>query len=169
MLCGAVGALFARAIPVLPLTLRFVVIGVAAAYGIAAVCGARWPVPTRHWQVPRAWGRHGKARFAVIFGAILGAGFFTVVNFIGYYLLLLICISSADPWRAGAVMVTYGASRAVPLVLAPLVFWIRGKHYTPEMADALTWQFKVRDTGMALPRAAVLLALVGSLIAQARW
>lgn len=169
ILCGTIGLLLTRTIPVTPLALRFVIIGVAAAYGMAMVCGTRWPVPTRHWQVPRAWGRHGKALFAVIFGAILGAGFFTIVNFIGYYLLLAICVSSADPWHAGAVMAIYGASRAVPLLLAPLVFWVRGKSYTAETTDAFPRQFKAYDVRMDLPRAAVLLALAGSMLAQGGW
>jgi hypothetical protein len=153
--------------PPLYLAISIVVVGIAIMYGFAELRAVIWPVPTRHWQIPREWGRYGRPRFATVFGLILGAGFFTVINFIGYYLLLANCILIADPLHGSMLMATYGAARAAPLILAPLSFWIRRRTYTFETAVAVNEWFVELDYRLAWLRASVLFAFAGSVLVSA--
>lgn len=165
LLCGVLGTWLAHQIPT-PLTaLRFGTAGIGIAYGIAAACGARWPVPTRRWQVPRRWARYGHINFAAAFGAILGAGLFTVVNFIGFYLLLAVCVLSADPLTGSATMALYGAARAIPIPLVPLIFWARGGRYSPEATTAVARWLRAWEAPLSPLRTATLMAIAVSLLA----
>jgi hypothetical protein len=101
--------------------------------------------------------------FAVAFGLILGVGFLTFVTFIGYYLLLTVCLIYADPLSGGLVMASYGAARSVPLLLAVLLWRARGYAYDLQAAISLNNWIEERDRWLAWLRAGSLIALAGAL------
>jgi len=137
----------------------------ASIYGVAELSGVRLPVPTRHWQVPQAWARHGAPAFAATFGVLLGAGFFTIVDYLGYYLLLGRCALSASPSTGVAFMAAFGAARAAPIALAPILSWLRGRHYDYAKATELNNWLITFDPHMRLIRGVTLLGFAGSSIA----
>jgi hypothetical protein len=95
-------------------------------------------------------------------GMILGAGFLTVIPFIGYYLMLLSCIMIADPLHGSIVMGFFGAARAVPVILTPLFWWTF--RYPPSLnmtAEANQWFTEV-ITRLGWLRVPVLFAVAGS-------
>lgn len=163
--CGALGALFLTWAPSLHIAIWSLVAGVATIYGFAGLRGVKWPVPTRHWQVPSDWGQHGQPLFALAFGLILGAGFFTFITSIGYYLLLAICVVAADPVRGSMLMAMYGAARAAPVILTPLALWLGGQTYTFETAVQANEWFACINRRLVWLQAAVLFAVAGSAIA----
>jgi len=124
-LAGAFGALLTTIAPMSPHILWALTAGIATAYGVAELRGVHLPVPSRHWQVPRVWGARGRTFHAAAFGLLLGPGFFTVINFIGYYILLIWCVLTASPLYGGVLMALFGAIRAAPVVLIPLISKMR--------------------------------------------
>jgi hypothetical protein len=103
--------------------------------------------------------------FATAFGLVLGAGFFTVINFIGYYLLLASCFLAANPAHAGMLMVVYGMGRAAPVLGAPLASWMRGHVYTSDTAVAVANWFVSLYPRLAWFQAAVLFMVAVSTFA----
>ena len=89
---------------------------IEAVYIAADVADIRLPVPTSTWQVPRSWVHHGEATFAFLFGLSLGAGFLTVVPFVGFYSLLISIALVQPPSLAIATMLVYGVVRSAPLI-----------------------------------------------------
>lgn len=162
---GALGAMLAARAPSLHLTTWGFLASVAMIYGFAELQGAKWPVLTRHWQIPKKWGWYGLPLFAIAFGLILGSGLFTFITFIGYHLLLLLCVIRADPLQGSVLMAFYGAARAAPVLFAPLVFWLRKRTYTYETATEVNAWFDRLDRPMRWLRAVVLLTIAGSAIA----
>lgn len=163
--CGLLGVAAAAHAPSLRAGLAGLVAAVAGAYGIAESRGAQWWVPQRHWQVPQAWGWHGRFVFATAFGLVLGAGFLTLIPFIGYYLLVALCVVAADPVRGGVLMGLFGAARAVPVLAVPLVSWARRQpQHAQRAAAANDWLAGV-DRRLAGVRALTLLAVAGSAVA----
>lgn len=96
-LCGMIGTWVVAGRPALVWPLSALLVAFAVAYGLGELFGSALPVPTSHWQVPRHWEAYGRPAFALAFGVLLGAGFITVVPFIGYYLLLGRCALAANP------------------------------------------------------------------------
>lgn len=79
----------------------------------------RLHVPQRHWQIPVSWVNKGTMRDMVVWGVILGAGIFTYIPFVTFYLTYVyigfFMVPSIGFW-AGMM---YGVSRALPtMVLA---------------------------------------------------
>lgn len=164
-LLGALGASLDAARPLALSIIAGVSVVIATAYGVAEVRGITWPVPSRHWQVPRRWGRSGRPLFASAFGLLLGPGFFTFVTFVGYYLVLAACILAADPRRGCVLMAVYGATRTLPVLIAPLVAWGRGQIYAPESALAVNDWIESLEPRLGWLRANVLFAAAGAALA----
>jgi hypothetical protein len=162
---GALGTLLVARAPSLPRAIWGLVAGTATIYGLAELQGTKWPVLTRHWEVPKQWGRYGLPFFAAAFGLILGTGFFTFNTFIGYHLLLIICFLTADPMYASILMAVYGAARAGPVFFAPLISWVRGQTYSYEIAMAANSWLLRTDQQLAWLRAIVLFAVAGLALA----
>jgi hypothetical protein len=90
---------------------------VSLVYGIADVFGIRLRTPSRNWQIPQNWGAWGYYRLMLAFGFALGLGFLTVVNFVGYYILIAACVLSGSVWLSTLAMTVYGVGRAIPSVI----------------------------------------------------
>lgn len=133
----------------------------AAAYGLAELRGARWWVPSREWLIPRRWGRWGSPVFDILFGLFLGAGFFTIVRFVGYYVLLVICVLSRDPVKAAVLMGTFGATRAIPILALPLIGFLQNRRYDFSTAYEMHKHFTHLDRSLGSLRATVLLVISG--------
>lgn len=164
-LCGAFGAWMVAGRPVFAEPLNALLVGLAVAYGLAELSGGTLPVPTGHWQVPRHWGAYGQPAFALAFGVLLGAGFATIVPFIGYYVLLGRCTLAADPAWGAAIMALFGATRTLPLLVAPLIARARGRVYTFAEAVAVNDWLDSANCRLRWLRAAALLATAGVLAA----
>lgn len=164
-ICGGIGVLLMSRAPMLRPVLWGLIMVVAALYGVAELRGEPAPVPTRHWLVPRNWGRFGKARYALAFGLLLGAGFFTLVTFVGYYLILGTCVAIADPIYGVALMAIFGAIRAAPVALAPLIYWVRGRRYSFELAAEVNdWLMRI-ELRIPTLRTITLFSVAGSALA----
>ncbi len=164
ILCGILGALLAGlAAPVLVIVAALIGI-VAVVYGLGEVTRANLWVPQRHWLVPSQWSWYGSLRYAAAFGSILGAGFFTLIPFIGYHILLIVCVLVADPIRSGALMTFFAMARTLPVMAIPLVMWIRKEEHTHDTASTAIREFIQVNRFMAALRSGVLFAVAASLL-----
>lgn len=159
--CGYVGSLFIGNGSNLSTALWAFVGCCAVAYGLAELSGARWWVPSREWLIPRRWGRWGSPTFDILFGLFLGAGFFTIIRFAGYHVLLFICVLSRDPLKAALLMGTFGAIRAMPILVLPLIGFLRNRHYDFVAAYEMHKHFTHLDRRLQSFRATVLFAISG--------
>jgi hypothetical protein len=91
---------------------------ISSVYAFGEIVGKPIPVPSRHWLVPREWAGLGAKAFSLLFGAVLGAGFFTIVPFVGFYIVVVGCAVLLDPLQSAAVLGSFGAMRGLPVVLA---------------------------------------------------
>ena len=82
---GWLGSVILRLTPELRFYSFIGLAGLSIAYGIAELHSAKWWVPTRTWIIPKRWALYGNVPFALAFGSVLGAGFFTIITFIGYH------------------------------------------------------------------------------------
>ena len=96
---------------------------------VAAVCllaasalavEARVALPGSRWMVPHSWARFGHSGFAALFGLALGAGFVTLLPSAGWYGVVAAAQADATWWSAFAILLSFGAARAllVPLLTA---------------------------------------------------
>lgn len=138
---------------------------VSVGYGVSESRKLRWWVPTRHWLVPRRLGTYGSPAFEVIFGLFLGPGFFTIIPFIGYHLLILLCIVTGNAWTGALVMALFGAARSLPVLAAPVVYAMRKKRYTHETAAEVNRWFDWFEQRMQLVRVMALSSVAGMSIA----
>ena len=84
------------------------------AYGVAEVCGLRWPAaPGRRWQVPQDLliGASGTRRL-LVWGAILGPGFLTRNPYASFGMLVLLTASAGSLPAAIVVGAIIGAAHA---------------------------------------------------------
>ncbi len=165
-LWGVLGYLFLSWSPGLLQVIRYTMVVVAIAYALAELAGTRWPVPTRHWLVPKDWGLYGRQCYAALFGLTLGTGLLTVVNFVGLYLLIGLSILSASPWLGAFLLATYGLSRVSLVLLAPMVAWLHGRAYTFETACSVNERWPIRGRKAAWIRVGSLVAVSGALLAR---
>ena len=91
-------------------------------------------------------------------GVCLGAGFLTVINFVGYYLIVGLCVLIASPQLGAVVFATYAMARAAPVLVAPFIWWLRGQAYTVESAATVNQRWLSNSDGVAWLRASVLVA-----------
>lgn len=133
----------------------------AVAYGLAELSGARWWVPSREWLIPRRWGRWGSPAFDILFGLFLGAGFFTIIRFVGYHVLLVICVLSRDPLKSALLMGAFGATRAMPILVLPLIGFLKKRHYDFSTAYEMHRHFTHLDRRLRSVRATLLFVISG--------
>jgi hypothetical protein len=103
---------------------RYTWCAVAAAgivYASADLLGKRLPVPSSRWQVPAAWSKFGQLVFGALFGAVLGTGVLTVVPYVGFYLLLVICGLQGQQYESALTLAVFGLARGA-VVLGTAVF-----------------------------------------------
>lgn len=100
---------------------QLVVAIVSVSYAVGELLRKPLRVPTRHWLVPQRLGNLGDRRFAAVFGVILGAGFFTIVPFIGFHTLVLWSSVALVPLKAALVLMVFGAMRGLPLLLSAVL------------------------------------------------
>ena len=164
---GSLGKALALHVPGLHLIVTSTMTLLAAGYGAAEICGKAWWVPTRHWQVPRHWGQHGTHLYWTAFGLALGAGFFTIVTSMGYYVLLVIGILLGDPAQAATLMALFGAARVAPVLIMPLLVRTRGVADPFAFAiEANAW-LTLKEQRLAVIRGSVLLVVAGMGVVQA--
>jgi len=129
MALGTLGSVAKRHVPGAVTVLWTVATICAVIYAIRDLIGRTWPVPSRSWLVPRRWGCFGSPISDALFGASLGLGFVTVVPFIGFYLLLVMCVAYADVQRATTTMMTFALVRVFPIVFTPVTYYLTSGTY----------------------------------------
>jgi hypothetical protein len=116
---GGLGQLLGLA-PRLNVTLA-VCVGLAALLAARELGVVRFEIPERKLQTQKVWMHEfGPRGAAVLWGLHLSLGFFTRVNYGGFWLLTLLALCFGD-WRLGALL--FGAhwvGKALPVWLAPL-------------------------------------------------
>lgn len=93
---------------------------VSSVYALSDIADRPIPVPSRHWLVPRDWAAFGSSSFSTLFGVFLGLGIFTIVPFIGFYVVLAGCALLLDPIESAGVLAAFGAMRGLPVILAEM-------------------------------------------------
>ncbi|HXT68476.1 MAG TPA: hypothetical protein VN700_01880 [Vicinamibacterales bacterium] len=125
-----------------------------------------------HWQVPRHWAGLGSPRFEILFGAILGTGFITVVPYSCVYCLMAWLVASADPILGAIGMGAFGVARAIPMVVVsarlPQAESARGNAAVIGATSAMVAQFDGRLLRVArwAGTAAVGITLAGLVFAR---
>jgi len=123
-LTGAAVSLIGRAIIGISTTLVDASVAALAflsfTYALGDIAGLRLPVPSRHWLVPRDWTSWSAKSFSTVFGFFLGAGIFTVVPFVGFYIVLSACAILLGPADGAMIMASFGAMRGLPVLLAAI-------------------------------------------------
>lgn len=75
-------------------------------------------MPSLGWSVPRTWWESlGPMIGSTVYGCVLGFGITTVIPYAGFYALVAMAIL-LGPEPAAMIGVTYGITRAVPVLLA---------------------------------------------------
>lgn len=109
--CAAAGFLLRHTLPQ-PFRWGYIVLGTCAiVYAIADIAGRQLKVPSSPWRVPRRWGQYGAIVPAIGFGFSIGTGVLTVVPWIGYYLLLVLCCLNHSAALPIVVLATSGLMR----------------------------------------------------------
>jgi hypothetical protein len=80
----------------------------------------RVPLPSSHWQVPRSWIALGRLRGAALYGALMGAGFFTRAPFATYHALVAWALVAGSAPLGAILGFAFGCARAATLVLPRL-------------------------------------------------
>lgn len=104
---------------------RGVALVIAAATAFVAVV-----IPQSLWRVPREWGYWGPQRYAAAFGFLLGLGFVTAIPSPAFYVLIVLALSNVSPALIVAVFASFGAIRALPLVIASVASARSGEYPT---------------------------------------
>ena len=122
----------------------------AALYVLAAKMTGRMPLPMRNQQVPIEWrSRFSPVRALLLYGLVLGAGIFTRINALAFYLGPVAAIIAPTTLLGLAPWAVFAAGRAAVVVTvshvgAPrfrdqretVVGW--GFHHRPEL-EGLQW------------------------------
>ena len=87
------------------------------------------------WMVPRGWSRFGRSGHSLLFGAVLGTGFATLVTTGTVYLVALLVATAETPFRAAGIFGVFGLARAVPLIVVGCCLSRR----PPHTHDCLAW------------------------------
>ncbi|WP_153047510.1 hypothetical protein [Paenibacillus sp. EZ-K15] len=74
-------------------------------------------VPQRKWQIPATWVSGSSVRNMWVWGSILGAGIFTYLPYMTFYLVYIYVGLFKDPTFGMLFGLVYGFSRAVPTIL----------------------------------------------------
>ncbi|ANA83020.1 hypothetical protein C7121_18065 [Paenibacillus glucanolyticus] len=77
-------------------------------------------VPQRKWQIPASWVNGPPVRNMWVWGSILGAGIFTYLPFMTFYILYIYIGLFKDPTVGLLFGFLYGFSRAMPTILFSL-------------------------------------------------
>lgn len=93
---------------------------VMLAYAVREIGRLRLPLPSSHWQVPRSWINLGPTKGAVLYGVMMGAGFFTRAPFGTYHALLLWSFVAGSPLLGAGTGLAFGLARALTLMLPRL-------------------------------------------------
>jgi hypothetical protein len=146
---------------VLPLRLGISLTVLVAGYAEAEQKAIR--APASKWRVPKRWLAAGPTCTALLFGFTLGVGFLTAVPFIGYHVLILLCMLSRSPWAGGALGLTFGAARAGATLLTVIGEW---RNHAPGVCAADNLPARLQEAYHAgrLWRASTLIAAAGCIV-----
>lgn len=97
--------------------LRTAVPVVASALLLGPVLSTPIRPPSGRWMVPRGWARFGWPGHSLLFGAVLGTGFATLVTTGTVYLVALLAAAAEAPFAAAGIFGVFGLARAVPLIV----------------------------------------------------
>lgn len=95
-------------------------------------------VPQRDWIIPSDWIDRGDFVYAVAFGACFGVGWLTKVTYVGYHLMLGLCVLVQDPVAACVAMTLFGVLRTVPVLALPLGATMSGREFGYKAAISAT-------------------------------
>lgn len=77
----------------------------------------RIPLPESWWQVPYLWQQRFSPRmFSLLYGVILGLGFFTRVGTATFYVVVMWVTFIGQPWLGGVIFAAYGIGRVLPVL-----------------------------------------------------
>ncbi|GGA36793.1 hypothetical protein GCM10007416_07170 [Kroppenstedtia guangzhouensis] len=74
----------------------------------------RLKVPQHHWQIPSTWVNRGDGRDLMVWGTVLGAGIFTYIPHVSFYILYLFTGFFMNPLIGIPMGALYGFSRMLP-------------------------------------------------------
>jgi hypothetical protein len=115
-IAGGVVALLGAVIGGALLPVRVGVAVTVLAYAILETLGQETKVPSSCWLVPQSWVMRGRYSGAFVFGTILGVGCFTVIPFVGYYVLAAFCFLSGAVRTGTAIGGAFGLTRSIAMI-----------------------------------------------------
>jgi hypothetical protein len=86
-------------------------------------------------------------------------GFMTIIPFIGYYILLVVCLLKANPLYGCLLMAIFGAARSFPVLLTPILWGDLGKRWEAQTARAANSDFTNFNSHFMRIRALLLIAV----------
>ncbi len=92
----------------------------ASVYAYGLLSGRPLPVIQRDWIIPSEWVDRGDFVFAIAFGGCFGVGALTRVTYVGYHLLLGLCVLFGNPSLGAFAMALFGLVRTLPVFALPL-------------------------------------------------
>lgn len=96
--------------------------------GLAVAVESRVPAPGSRWMVPREWARFGPTAYAAAFGLALGTGVATMVPSAALYALLTAAETAPAWWQSLGLLLTFGGTRALLVVILTVRSARRGRH-----------------------------------------
>lgn len=94
--------------------------GLALLYGAGELAGAKLPLPTSPWLVPRTWGNVGESFATMVFGVALGLGVVTKIRSFAFYVVLAAAVAAESVSSGVILMLVFGAGRVAPVIVAVL-------------------------------------------------
>lgn len=93
-------------------------------------------VPQHHWQIPSTWVNRGDGRDLMVWGWILGAGIFTYIPHISFYILYLFTGFFLDPLTGILMGALYGFSRMLPTGSLALASRMSRRHWALDLTGS---------------------------------
>jgi hypothetical protein len=136
-LLGGLGLVAAAAQPD-SIPVMWAVIGGVCALSVGRILlGGEAKGPSRCWLIPLTWSLLPPLVFPALFGAILGAGFLTVINFIGYHVIVGAAIATASPRDALILFGMFGFTRAMSVLILSGCMYEQSRH--PDIRPPTAW------------------------------
>jgi len=110
-------------------------VGTVCLLAAAAVAAdPRLPAPGSRWMVPREWARFGPTGYAAAFGLVLGTGVVTMMPSAALYAMLATAEAAPAWWQTFLLLLAFGATRALMVVVLTARSARRGRHPVESMA-----------------------------------
>jgi hypothetical protein len=105
----------------IPHVVKIILLGIIVGlYILSELKILKLSVPQRKWQIPSTWLQESHELNMWIWGTILGAGIFTFIPYITFYIIYLVSAMFFEPYMGSFIGAIYGFARAFASILISL-------------------------------------------------